>query len=260
MSLPSGLIFFLDFQHNNADKGALATTTQTEDTSVYGGGRLGQQITGGVDLTGVNAELGPYALNNGYASPTSSLTAVTLTSVASGTFGGARPDEDVMVPGGVDSQAAFDKLCRFDPDFTSGSTNVYVARIPVSSLSNLNKDALQSIVLYGGDNGATALSDVSGSFKQVRRLTSFSGSGRTDINVYFATDGVAAADSVTAIDGEFATLHATYMLADDFSGTPAASAAEAIGGVVAAAGGLDLELEEVIPEIDIKLTPSAYRL
>ena len=259
MSLPSGLIFFLDFQHNNATKGGLALTPQSEDTSVYGGGRLGQQITGGVDLTGANAELGPYALNNGYASPTSSLTAVALTSVASGTFGGARANEDVMIPGGCDTQAEFDKLCRFDPDFTSGSTNVYVARIPASSLPNLNKNNLQSIVLYGGDNGAEALDGVnggvapSGSFKQVRRLTSFSGSGRTDINVYFATDGVAAADSVTAIDGEYATLHATYMLADDFNGTPAASAAEAIGGVVAAAGGLDLELEEVIPEIDIKV-------
>jgi hypothetical protein len=253
MSLPSGLIFFLDFQHNNVSKGGLATSPQSEDTSLYGGGRLGQQITGGVDLSGVNAELGPYALNNGYASPTSSLTAVTLTSVASGTFGGARPNENVVVPGGCDSQAEFDKLCRFDPDFTSGSTNVYVARIPASSLSNLNKDNLQSIVLYGGDNGATALSDVSGSFRQVRRLTSYSGSARTNINVFFATDGTAAADNVTAIDGELITLFAQHALADDFSGTPAASANEALGAVVGAAGGLDLELEEVIPEIDIKV-------
>ena len=78
MSLPSGLIFFLDFEHNLTSKGGLALTTESEDVSLYGGGRLGQQITGGVDLTGVNAELGPYALNNGYASPTSSLTAIAL--------------------------------------------------------------------------------------------------------------------------------------------------------------------------------------
>ena len=252
MSLPSGLIFFLDFQHNSASRGSLATTVQSEDLSLYGGGRLGQQITGGVDLSGANSELGPYALNNGYSSPTSSLTAVALTSVASGTFGGMRANEDVLVPGGVDSQAAFDKLCRFDADFTSGSTRVYVARISAALLTDLNKDNLQSIVLSGGQNGATAIANVSGSYRQVRRLTSYSGSARDNINVFFATEGTAAADELTAIDGEFATLHATYALADDFGRTPAAGAGNALGAV-AGQDPWGLENEEKIPEIDIKV-------
>ena len=252
MSLPSGLIFFLDFQHNSASRGSLATTVQSEDLSLYGGGRLGQQITGGVDLSGANSELGPYALNNGYSSPTSSLTAVALTSVASGTFGGMRANEDVLVPGGVDSQAAFDKLCRFDADFTSGSTRVYVARISAALLTDLNKDNLQSIVLSGGDNGTTAIANVSGSYRQVRRLTSYSGSARDNINVFFATEGTAAADELTAIDGEFATLHATYALADDFGGTAAAGAGNALGAV-AGQDPWGLENEETIPEIDIKV-------
>ena len=252
MSLPSGLIFFLDFQHNSASRGSLATTVQSEDLSLYGGGRLGQQITGGVDLSGANSELGPYALNNGYSSPTSSLTAVALTSVASGTFGGMRANEDVLVPGGVDSQAAFDKLCRFDADFTSGSTRVYVARISAALLTDLNKDNLQSIVLSGGQNGATAIANVSGSYRQVRRLTSYSGSARDNINVFFATEGTAAADELTAIDGEFATLHATYALADDFGRTPAAGAGNALGAV-AGQDPWGLENEETIPEIDIKV-------
>jgi hypothetical protein len=252
MSLPSGLIFFLDFQHNSASRGSLATTVQSEDLSLYGGGRLGQQITGGVDLSGANSELGPYALNNGYSSPTSSLTAVALTSVASGTFGGMRANEDVLVPGGVDSQAAFDKLCRFDADFTSGSTRVYVARISAALLTDLNKDNLQSIVLSGGDNGATAIANVSGSYRQVRRLTSYSGSARDNINVFFATEGTAAADELTAIDGEFATLHATYALADDFGRTAAAGAGNALGAV-AGQDPWGLENDATIPEIDIKV-------
>ena len=43
-------------------------------------------IRDSVNLTGQNAERGPYALNNGYASPTGSLTVAT-TLVASGTVG-----------------------------------------------------------------------------------------------------------------------------------------------------------------------------
>tara|TARA_B100000287_G_scaffold168543_1_gene159035 strand:+ start:865 stop:2664 length:1800 start_codon:yes stop_codon:yes gene_type:complete len=254
MSLPSGLIFFLDFEHNLTSKGGLALTTESEDVSLYGGGRLGQQITGGVDLTGVNAELGPYALNNGYASPTSSLTAIAATLVASGTFGGANINNGDAYVGdstaGPATQAGFDKLCQFDPDFTSGTTSVGVYSIPVSTMTNLNKDNLQSIVLYGGDNGATALTGISGSFRQVRRLSQFSGSAKENVLVYFASD--ASSDEPSDMGAGMATLHAQYQLEDDFAGTPTAGASAAIGAVV----GEDpwgLENDEGIPEIDIKV-------
>src|SRR3990167_5231504 len=46
MSLPTGLIFFLDFQHDRTRLGA------TAGDSVYGGGRVANEITGGVILTG----------------------------------------------------------------------------------------------------------------------------------------------------------------------------------------------------------------
>ena len=85
MSLPSGLIFFLDFTFGS-DKLDFAS-----GTSLYGGQVIGSQITGGVDLTGDGVEAGPYALNNGYASPTGSLTinGSSLVVVASGTVGAA---------------------------------------------------------------------------------------------------------------------------------------------------------------------------
>ena len=90
MSLPSGLIFFLDFTIST-DIGAGLTAMDPRlgyptGTSIYGGGRVASQITGGVTLSGVNAERGPYALNNGYSSPTGSVT-VTTTMVFSGTVG-----------------------------------------------------------------------------------------------------------------------------------------------------------------------------
>ena len=44
MSLPSGLIFFLDFTHNGAKLGNLA------DTSLFGGGQVGKGIVDGTSL------------------------------------------------------------------------------------------------------------------------------------------------------------------------------------------------------------------
>ena len=58
MSLPSGLIFFLDFTTGDA-RGPYA-----EGTSVYGGGVKGSEITEGV---GDIAETGFYALSQGYS-------------------------------------------------------------------------------------------------------------------------------------------------------------------------------------------------
>ena len=73
MSLPSGLIFFLDFKHNSTRGGAVA------EGSLYGD-RVGAEITGGVRLDDVEAahnvsrqEQGFYNLNQGYASPTGSV-------------------------------------------------------------------------------------------------------------------------------------------------------------------------------------------
>ena len=71
MSLPSGLIFFLDFTHSDTRLGAVATD------SVYGGNKVASQITGGVDLSdqtdNSSAAGGFYNLGHGNASPTGSV-------------------------------------------------------------------------------------------------------------------------------------------------------------------------------------------
>jgi hypothetical protein len=48
MSLPSGLIFFLDFTYNKA----VAAAGALADKSVYGGNVVASELTGGVDLGG----------------------------------------------------------------------------------------------------------------------------------------------------------------------------------------------------------------
>jgi hypothetical protein len=142
MSLPSGLIFFLDFVKSN-DRAGVEGDPGTE--SLFGGGRLGHEITGGVDLTGENAERGFYNMDNGYTSATGSVTA-SLSSVDVGTFG--------------TGDAALDKLCRFDPDLASGSA-VAVVSVDTSALAQLNKSDLVAI----------RVTDSFASGSQVRRLS-----------------------------------------------------------------------------------------
>ena len=50
MSLPSGLIFFLDFTFGGTDVEDRLDFGNGE--SIYGGGKAGQELTGGVDLAG----------------------------------------------------------------------------------------------------------------------------------------------------------------------------------------------------------------
>ena len=63
MSLPSGLIFFMDFTlapQTNALAGA------ESGDSIYGGGRVASQITGGVNLTAVPTEAAEAVSDKGY--------------------------------------------------------------------------------------------------------------------------------------------------------------------------------------------------
>jgi hypothetical protein len=60
MSLPSGLIFFLDFTHEGSRAGAMA------GKSLYGGDRVGSQITGGVNLARNSSATGPLMDGGGH--------------------------------------------------------------------------------------------------------------------------------------------------------------------------------------------------
>ena len=207
MSLPSGLIFFLDFTYEGNRLGAEA------NESLYGGGVVGQQITGGVSLTGDSAEDSFYNLNNGYSSPTASATSA-LTPVASGTFGD-----------GQDAQV------RFDPDFVSGTTRWAIGSVPISTLVSNNSELnLTNLVAICSPNST-----------QVRRLSALDGSGNVNL-VFTATAGTPAA-LMTA---------ASASAAITFPITDALGAGGAAGSVVGS-NDWGLEAEANIPEIDIKV-------
>lgn len=222
MSLPSGLIFFLDFTTDRDRLGSEA------DESVYGGGRVASQITGGVSLIGDEAEDSFYNLNNGYSSPTGSNSA-TLTLVDAGTYGAG--------------DSALDLLVRHDPDLVSGTTSVAVVSAPVASLEAngqpLNKNNLVSITVDGVATGVN----------QLRRLSKPSGSGvgvtYTDVLLYFASDSLTPAE-LTASVGVTGSQTVTFAMDDNFE---SGNALGSVRGVVE----WGLEAEEAIPEIDIKV-------
>ena len=234
MSLPSGLIFFLDFTANTEKLGYDA------GSSLFGGGVVASQITGGVDLgstyPGINAETGPYSLNNGYAAPTASAAGLTITAVASGNYG-AGISTSTMGAGDTTTAAEFDKLLRYDPDIASGS-NVAVASVTVAALSaaGVNMDNLVAISSGGLSNETL-----------VRRLTRIDPDNNTRVLLTVvptsAVTGRTPAQLTTAIT---AVTEMDAPIVDTFS------AADATGGVRGASPWA-LENNTAIPEIDIKV-------
>ncbi len=246
MSLPSGLIFFLDFTVSSEIGGGAEGSAPDPrlgypvDTSLYGGGVVGSQITGGVQLSGVNAERGPYALNNGYSSPTGSLVMDDITVRVSGTVGangvpvwpaGGSNDSDYELPG----------ILQFDPDIASGSAFA-IGSLPESDLvgAQFNTDDFVALRLQLANNADLT----TGIF--VRRLTRQDPVTAGQVLLTLITDGN---DTETTL-GDFlggADLTASFPITDNFSGTGGA-----IGSVLAQPL-WGLEGSDDIPEIDIKV-------
>jgi len=229
MSLPSGLIFFLDFTY---DRNRLDTLS---GSSIYGGGVVASQITGGVSLAGDLAEQSYYALNNGYSSPTGSAN-FTLAAFASGTVGSGVPgDWGGTLGAGAALALHGDRLVRFDPDLESGSF-ACVSTLALSTLTagQFNVKDLVTVTL----NDAAGVVDVN----QVRRLTRDDPNTAGSIllvNAGLASAAACAADLVLQNT-------ASFVIDDNFAAI----------GAVGSVSGLDtwgLENNAAIPEIDIKV-------
>ena len=252
MSLPSGLIFFLDFTFSpDIGDGATADASRmgnTTGSSIYGTDRVGSEITGGVNLVGSSAGdlSGPRtagARGYAYGSPSGSLT------VASGSL--TCTVIDLSGSAGADMTNANLKKIQFDPDLlalASGSGASYkvleIAVAQASIPSDLDQDnyaavaatAAQIVALTGsGINAAT--------LQQVRRLQREDSSG--NMLLYFA----APASSITLSDGAFTPdgdLSGSYPQVDGLTG------GGSLGSVVGTTT-WGLEAEANIPEIDIKV-------
>ena len=264
MSLPAGLIFFLDFVFSPDLNGVAQTGSRTGNSyekSIYGTNQVGSQVTGGVDLvSSVGADFsGPRsatARGYAYASPTSSM------EVAAGTL---RNVQAFSLDAATNSEK---KIIQYDPDLLSlsgsGTTHaVAIITVPAGSIpTDLDADNFAPVQLNDGSiTGQTGLGSALTNANQVRRLTrtataadvnsgvitslaagdlmffvsAVSGTGTTQINV-------GAADNQSAA----AALTASYALVDNIT------SGGALGTVVGAAE-WGLEGSAEIPEIDIKV-------
>jgi len=243
MSLPSGLIFFMDFTFNSA------RLNQSLDASLYGGGVVGSQLTGGVRLDGDNGSLagGPYNLNNGYASPTGSIGDVTI--VASGTLnGGGAVDENGSADKNQNgfanlSYTDINTVLRFDPDLTSGSAWL-IADMAVSS--SFNKDDLTAIAADQRLTTAALIPRLSALSRSFSDPDVVSGGDTPTVRfVYIGNAGLTPAtleDAILATGGR----GLTGSLVDNFVSSAAL-------GSVAGSYEWGLENNANIPEIDIKV-------
>ena len=238
MSLPSGLIFFLDFlfSGDSAMVGGDSRLAQGANTSLYGGGVTGSGIIDGVNLAGASLDQSFYGLNNGFSSPTGSfnLIAASITKLVSGTFG------DGKSQGNGTAQAL--KALRNDPIFVSGTSTYAVGSITVSDLSNINMKDLPALVLSGNNGRGALTADAAHDF-QVRHLTSMSSSGEIYLVAVSTDGGTADTELMTALT---ASGQINFPIVDAF----------ATGGGLGSVRGTTpwgLENTTSIPEIDIKV-------
>jgi hypothetical protein len=245
MSLPSGLIFFLDFTFSSDLGGGTADGVDrfgnTFAKSIYGTDQVGSQITGGVDLVGSLAGdlAGPRSSARGYAyaSPTGS-------SPVSGTVGfGVQKQIN-------DLNDADKKLIDWDPDIlafsgAAGGTNVLFY---IDAGTNLFGDgdydnlSAWSAEISGTTTGLNLFSGQAVTYsntQQIRRLTKVVGA---NTRLWFVSN-LAAMETAT---GQNENMGVQYPVRDTVGSD--ANVRGAIAGFT-----MPLEANADIPEIDIKV-------
>jgi hypothetical protein len=277
MSLPSGLIFFLDFTFGDSLGGTATTADRFGNTmggteSIYGTNRVGSEITGGVSIVdGTNSDdLGGPRNMVGYAygSPTGS--AMDGTIAAAATSGVVK--NVIKLDGSLTEVQR--RLLRFDPDLIDKSTDdhVFIVDIAVTefkSYADLNNlSAFTWDFSASGNDWKTSLDSISGmsvtlaSCTVLRRLTERVKSGAAAGSDYYSAL-TSQAEAIrffivdtagTYTEGTTATLTAIIdeekIMGPIKENIPGAST---VGAVQSASSVYGLEGSENIPEIDIKV-------
>ena len=236
MSLPSGLIFFLDFVYGDELN---ATTTSASrfghevGKSLYGTDAVASQVTGGVNLTGDFAENISGSLRgqagDAYASPKTDI-GIAFGSVTTATNG-------VLISSLSEAQK---KVVKYDPDVLASTSNYLLElTIPESAFTNPDLDNLASFDISGSAltaaDASTTTTDAN--TKLIRRLTTTNG---------------------TNLSFKFVSSVALNFAADQLTLQVQHPTKDSVTGDTATAGAIDvytmlLEKSGEIPEIDIKV-------
>jgi len=270
MSLPSGLIFFLDFVYS-PDLGGTANDAQAKDrfgnisgSSIYGGNKVGAEITGGLDLVGNMAQdkSGPRtvgARGYAYASP-------------KGGHQCGKGKWSIKKYWGIHSSSlhtarAQQQLIEYDPDINAltGSTTAYSVLVleidkkmllsgsRTADFNNLGAFEVSASALSGSGIGVTNTGDTkwfgNTGPKQVRRLTTLVKSAKSGPVTGSAVRMVfVVPSSVGNISKRAGLITVQTPIVDTFQ-----NAGSGRLGAVVGATEWGLEGSADIPEIDIKV-------
>tara|TARA_Y100000593_G_scaffold76643_1_gene141755 strand:+ start:1762 stop:3627 length:1866 start_codon:yes stop_codon:yes gene_type:complete len=277
MSLPSGLIFFLDFTYSDETTARLGIDA---GDSLYGGGVVASQLTGGV--TDIKESGGGfYNLANAYASPTGSLT-LTLDASGEDTFleidAAANAFATVQAMGTAfnGSQATVSSLTEqqkaainYDPDVLAGTSTdeivELICKVQKSDADKMNFHQMGAFDLIQADGGALPESaDV------VRRLTHVGTKGSNGVTLsnydtaaaYVAITFYLKGAALTAAGQDAENLTLKFPLKDAFTtgaglgsvvGTDNWGLEEAGVSPGETSGQASDNAKNQIPEIDIKV-------
>ena len=252
MSLPSGLIFFLDFTAQGPED--LATTKFRDDLaapvdsptepSVYGGGVVAKGLEGGVDL--VTEEVGPAGMRNLKMGMSNARQAVRITPTAVADLTAGAAGNEAEVRHDPDVLASADNIIKVTFDLTTaaaaathpvGAATLALAGVAVG---NLLEPSLTHVAIHG--SGGVVLPDAhfdSGGTSTpvlIKRLTKRVGD---NLICYFSQTTGGFVQNLAATDVEFA-------VSDELA------AGGALGSTLGATA-WEMEQSASLPEINIKV-------
>jgi len=265
MSLPSGLIFFLDFvfSPNLAGEADIDTRLGNDvNKSIYGTDRVGSQITGGVNLSDADTKAGfggpgrDGSVGYAYASATGSLeTALTADAENTAVI--------FTLDGAV--SAANAKRIQYDPDLlaiTDSSKRVVVLDIDSANITSTQGlpdfDNLSAFIADGTGLNSAITAVTANTAVQIRRLSArvldadsdntpaVSGTDAIRL-VYTIAAGDASDQTATALNSTFPTANFTMPVVDSIA------QGSVLGGVGSSSNLFALEGQDALPEIDIKV-------
>ena len=256
MSLPSGLIFFLDFTYSdniNAAGSVVDRFGNTAGQSIYGTDAVASQITGGVNIVGSVGEnlSGPrQATGMAWASMSGSGTiahsAGTLTYYHKASLTDAEKkliqyDVDILSDSTITGLMILSGITKAELDSTADFDNLSTFAITVSGAAGLD------VMLLGQDGNMNTLLAVAGApgVKQIRRLTDFDDSGELRF-VFAATNTPSTPHATAESSAQTVSLEVSYPIKDTV-----ASSATSAGALTDYT--LLMEGTGDIPEIDIKV-------
>lgn len=261
MSLPSGLIFYLDYTYGS-NVGTPQGSSATLSSSYSRGQSLYNSPTGKGIQSGSLGVGGMYDLvNSGYSRVTGSATGLTLTAV-----GAWKGTNDVWTAGAmITSEAEFTgsnaKFADFDGQVETALKNndldAAFAVVPLSSLSNMDKLSFEQLAIFSGVASASAWGETYQGGKGVLNLRRSNKRGNWSAGV-FTPDALNGTHVLTLVKGASGALLSGTASQVDVSYTiSSALSVDSSSGATVTIPSFETDFgttpAPTIPEIEIKI-------